>query len=89
MNRQLIGEADTFLWLSRGDRKGKAGSDIIAAQDQALQTRYHATKIIQTDTDSQCSICQQFDEAVEHIISACPILTEEHYVKKHACSATL
>ena len=49
MDRQLIGESDTFLWLSRGDMKGETESDIVAAQDQALQTTYHATKILQTD----------------------------------------
>jgi hypothetical protein len=49
MDRQLIAEGDTFLWLSRGELKGEAESDIIAAQDQALQTTYHATKILQRD----------------------------------------
>ena len=35
---ELISEEGTFLWLLRGDMKGKTGSEIIAAQDQALQT---------------------------------------------------
>jgi hypothetical protein len=42
-DRQLIGGEDTFIWLWRGDLKGRAASKIIAAQNQALQTRYHAT----------------------------------------------
>jgi hypothetical protein len=25
-----------------------------------------------------CRLCQQFDETTEHIISACPILANEH-----------
>jgi len=66
-----------------GRSEREAESDIIAAKDQALQTKYRVTKILQTDTGGQCSICQLFDEAVEHIISACPILAEENYVKKH------
>jgi hypothetical protein len=44
MDGQLISEEDTFLWLSRGDLKGENESEIIAAQDLALQTKYHATK---------------------------------------------
>jgi hypothetical protein len=71
--------------------KGETESDIIAAQDQALQTKYHARKILQTDTDSQCRFCQQSNETLEHIILACPVLAEEYYVKKHdksVCSAT-
>jgi len=44
MDRQLISEEYTFLWLSRGDLKGETESEIIAVQDQALQTKHHATK---------------------------------------------
>jgi len=42
----------TFLWLSRGDLKGETENEIIAAQDQELQTKYHATNLLQTETDS-------------------------------------
>jgi hypothetical protein len=31
-------------------------SEIIAAQDQALQTKYHATKSLQTETDNKCRL---------------------------------
>ena len=27
--------------------------------------------------------CQQFDETIDHIITKCPILAKEHYVKRH------
>jgi len=40
MDRQPISEEDTFLWLSKGDLKAEAESEIVAAQDQALQTKY-------------------------------------------------
>ena len=30
-----------------------------------------------TETDSKCRLCQQFDETIDHIISACPILAKE------------
>jgi hypothetical protein len=32
--RQLIGEDDTFLWLSRGEMKAENESEITAAQNQ-------------------------------------------------------
>jgi hypothetical protein len=28
-------------------------------------------------------ICHQFDEKIDHIISACPILAKEQYIKRH------
>jgi len=82
MNRQLISEEDTFLWLSKGDLKAETESEILAAQDQALNTKCQATKILNTETDSKCRLCQQSDETIDHIISACPILATEQYVKR-------
>jgi hypothetical protein len=80
VDRQLISEEDTFLWLLRADLKAETESGIVAAQDQALQTRRHATKILQTQIESKCRLCQQFDETVVHITSACPIQVKEHYI---------
>ena len=83
IDRQHISEEDTFLWLSKGDLKAETESEIVAAQDQALQTKYYATKILSTETDSKCRLCQQFDETIDHIISTCPILAKEQYTKRH------
>ena len=43
----------------------------------------YATKILNTETDSKCRLCQQFDETIDHIISACPILAKEQCIKRH------
>jgi len=51
IDRQLISEEDTFLWLWKGDLKAETESEIVAAQDHALQTKYYATKILNTETD--------------------------------------
>ena len=82
MDRQLIGGEDNLLWLLGGDLKGETGSEIMAAQVKALQTKYHSTKILQTETDSKCRK-KQYDEKVERIILACPILAKEQYIQRH------
>jgi hypothetical protein len=82
IDTQLISEEDTFLWLTKGDLKAEIENEIMAAQDLALQTKYYATKILNTETDNKCSLCQQFDEKIDHIISACPILAKEQYTVK-------
>jgi hypothetical protein len=78
VDRQLISEGDTFLWLSKGDLKAETESEIVAAQDQALHTKYYATKILNIETDSKCRLCQQFDETIDHIIPACSILAKDN-----------
>jgi len=65
------------------DLKAETESEIVAAQDQTSQSKYYATKILNTETDSKCRLCQHFDKTIDHIISACPILTKEQYIKRH------
>ena len=50
IDRQHIGEEDTFLWLSKRDLKAETESEIGLAQDQAKQTKYYATKILNKET---------------------------------------
>jgi hypothetical protein len=56
VDRQLIGGEDMLIWVLRGDLKGHTGSEIIATQDQALQDKYHLTKILQTERDKKCRV---------------------------------
>ena len=58
IDRQLIGEEDTFLWLLKGDLKAGTESEIVAAQEKSLQTKYYATKILNTETDNMCRFYQ-------------------------------
>jgi len=62
--------------------KGETESEIIATQDKALQTKCLATKILHTDTDSKCGLCEQFDVTTEHVISVCTMLAKERYMKE-------
>jgi hypothetical protein len=45
--------------------------------------KYFETKILNTETDSKRRLCHQFDEKIDQIISACPILAKEQYIKRH------
>jgi hypothetical protein len=59
--------------------KAETGSEI-SAQDQALQTNYRATKILQTETAHADNVN---NGTVDHTVSACPILAKEQYIKRH------
>jgi hypothetical protein len=63
--------------------KAETGSLTTATYDRALQIKYYATKIKKTETDGKSRLCQQFDERVEHITSACQILAKEQYIQGH------
>jgi hypothetical protein len=41
---QLISEEGTFLWLMKGDLNAETESDIVAALNQSLQTKYYTKK---------------------------------------------
>jgi hypothetical protein len=56
IDRQPIVAEDTLLWLSKGDLKGKIESEIIAAQDREIKTKFHTTKILKTETDNNCKL---------------------------------
>ena len=58
IDSQLIGEEETFLWLSRGDLEGETENEIIAAQDLVLKTQTHR----------EYRLCQK-DETINHIVS--------------------
>jgi hypothetical protein len=70
MDRQLIGEEDTFLWLSRGDLKGGTESEITTAQVQELPIKLLAIRILQIVTDGKRRRCKQLNKRVEHNIPA-------------------
>jgi len=72
---------DTFLRLSKGDVEGETHCEVIATQDRTLQTKYHVTKILQTETDSKYRLGKQFYETVEHVLLTCEILTKEQHIK--------
>jgi hypothetical protein len=53
-----------------GDLKEETESTKTAAQDQTLQTKFHAKKILQTETNSECSVSSlmgQWNTLCQHV----------------------
>jgi hypothetical protein len=71
----------TYCHNSPGDR-GMLES-LITNNNNKYKKKYYARKILNTEIDSKCRLCQQFDDTIDHIISACPILAKEQYIKRH------
>jgi hypothetical protein len=61
-DRQPIVAEGVLLWLSKGDLKGETEGKTIAAQDRELKPKSHKKKkILKTETDNNCKLCQQYD----------------------------
>ena len=71
------------LWLKSAGLKAETEGLIVAAQDQSLATRAYHKYIIKDGTPSECRMCGQFDETVDHIVSGCPNLARNEYIQRH------
>ena len=74
---------DTYQWLQRGELKKETEGMIMAAQDQALRTRYIQRAIDGTNISPKCGKCNQKGETINHIISEGPALAQNQYKRRH------
>ena len=73
---------DTQQWLQRGELKKETEGMIMAAQDQALRTRYIQRAIDGTNISPKCRKCNQKDKTINHIANESPALVQNQY-KRH------
>lgn len=83
LDKPFVDKEASLAWLRSSDLKGETESLIIAAQDQALNTRYHQRKIIGLEIDSKCRMCSSKEETISHILSGCTTLAATEYTYRH------
>ena len=74
---------ETWQWLIRGELKKETEGMLMAAQDQALRTRYIQRAIDGKNITSKCRKCNEKEETINHIISECSALAQYQYKKRH------
>ena len=74
---------DSWMWLRRGELKRENKSLLIAAQDQALATNSVKKRYHRTADNNKCRLCGERVESVTHIVSACDMLVQREYKRRH------
>jgi len=62
---------------------GHTSSAIMAAQDQAVSTKYFKNKILKEEIYSKYWLCKGHEETVDHLTSGCLILAKNEYLMRH------
>ena len=73
----------TWTWLRNGNLKKETESLLIAAQDNAIRTNHIKARIDKTQQNSNCRLCGDRDETINHIISECSKLAQREYKTRH------
>lgn len=64
------------MWLLRREIKAGTESEVTAAKDETLQSKYQENKILKTETENT-DLCQKYDETLDYDMSAYPVLAKE------------
>ena len=62
---------ETFGWLKAANLLGATEGLVVAAQDQALRTRYYEHHILHRDVSPTCRVCSAGLETVDDIVAGC------------------
>ena len=62
---------ETFGWLKAANLPGATEGLVVAAQDQALRTRYYEHHTLHRDVSPTCRVCSAGLETVDHIVAGC------------------
>ena len=78
LEKPHIDTVTTNKWLS-GNLKGETEGLLMAAQDQAINTRNYQKVICGQQVESKCRMCLQHEETVDHI----EVLAKTEYISRH------
>ena len=82
LEKPHIDTVTTNKWLS-SNLKGETEGLLVAAQDQAINTRNYQKVICGQQVESKCRMCLQHEETVDHIVSGCEVLAKTEYISRH------
>lgn len=83
LDKNFVNKKSSIQWLNGAGLKGETESLIMAAQNQALSTRYRQKKIFKQNVDSRYRLCHGSEEHVSYIIAGCTNFAATEYTHRH------
>jgi hypothetical protein len=80
---EQIGTNDSWRWLKSGYMSKSVEGFIMAAQEQALRTRWFRAQIEKEDISPKCRLCDSEAETVRHLSAGCKKLAGGPYKRRH------
>jgi len=80
---EKVGTKETWQWLQSGYLTKSMEGFIMAAQEQALRTRWFRSRIQKEDVSPKCRLCEVEVETVRHLSSGCTKLSKGPYKRRH------
>ena len=74
---------ESYGWLKAANLAAAAEGLVVAAQDQALRTRYYERKILHHDVSRTCRMCSVGMETVDYIVAGCSALAPTDCTDRH------
>ena len=77
--KEIKDSVESWTWLKKGYFKKETEGMIMAAQDQAIRTRWVQKNIDKMDITETCRMCGDKEETISHIVSECKQLAQNEY----------
>lgn len=80
--KDVAGER-SWQWLNGGFLDKRTEGFLCAAQENVLKTRYYCATVMKQGEEQQCRKCGEYVETVGHVVSACKMLAQNEYRRRH------
>jgi len=85
LDQPYVDKAASNAWLRSGELFPETEGFMIAIQDQVVNTRNYLKHIVKDPQiqDDKCRKCREKPETIQHITTACSLLSQSDYLHRH------
>ena len=81
--KPCVDMTETYKWIKSSNLPAATEGQVVAAQDQALRTRYYERNILYQDVSPTCRLCSVGLETLEYIVVDYSALAPMNYTDQH------